>query len=544
MNGADGESSMSKPTRTDSIRVNTTAVLEPHVASAPMSAQAPAGPAPGDRRVAVVVCHGMGQQVQFETLECLAESLRRAAGDPERRVRTEVVRLEQMSARPDKPAEPVDLRRAEIDLPGAGGDQRVHLYEAYWAPITEGQVSLREVFDFLFTAGRRGIRQWAGSGVFDRWMFGDWVNFTVPLRTPLKLLGIVLMLLALAAINAILVGVVAARLGGAAIQWPKRDLFLAFTSDIAVATIGLVAIVIGVAVLPRLRRYLGNPLTSVLAWVVIYAGFVAIFVAAVLCVIALAVSQFGRHPDTGWLADFMDHLKGVRSVLFITFVWGMPALAAAAARWFLVQYVGDVVAYVSSHSVSRFAEIRRAIQEVSLKVGSSVYHAVREDGVTPLYTHVIVVGHSLGSVVAYDMLNSLLTQDRLGGDAARVRERTALFLTFGSPLNKTAYIFRTQRARGSDVRETMAAAVQPMISSYDNRTFPWINLYSNHDWIGGRLNFYDRNPPEDHRRVHNCSDPDARTPLKAHNEHWQGKLLSRKLKEAILGEKGAPAGEA
>ncbi len=506
----------------------TSAVLEPH---APRDDRAaiPATP----RLVAVVVCHGMGQQVQFETLECLAQSLRRAAGDPACPVRAEVVRLAPMPV-PGAPAgAPVDLRRVEMDLPGEDGPQRVHLYEAYWAPITEGRVSLAEVFAFLFDAGRSGLWQWMTTRTFDRWMFGGRVAFAVPVRTPLKLAGIVLLLLALAVINAVLVGVVAARLAGAALRWPGPALFHALTSDIAIASLALLAVLAGIRLVPQLLRPLGGRVAAFVAWTVIYAGFVAVAVSGALCAWALVVSQAGGRPGGGWLGAFAASLHGARAMAFVALVWAPPAVAAWVARWFLVQYVGDVVAYVSAHRVSRFADIRNAIQEVSLRVGSAVYHAAGAGG-EPLYTDVIVVGHSLGSVVAYDMLNRLLTEDRLAGDRARVRERTRMLLTFGSPLNKTAYLFRTQRAKGSDVREVVAAAVQPLISTYANRTMPWLNLHSRNDWIGGPLDFYDTNPPDPERRVRNVEDEDARTPLAAHSEHWQGRRLAEALRAAIV----------
>ena len=33
----------------------------------------------------------------------------------------------------------------------------------------------------------------------------------------------------------------------------------------------------------------------------------------------------------------------------------------------------------------------------------------------------------------------------------------------------------------------MAAAIQPLITHYANRTIPWVNIYSRNDWIGGRV---------------------------------------------------------
>ena len=537
------DTSAAMPAATTSRRETHTAVLEPRgarptatEAAAGAMLQEPVAARVPPRRFAIIVCHGMGQQVNFETLECLAETLRRAAGDSKRDVRSQIVRLPQLAAASGKATDPVDLRRAEIDFPLADGAVRpVHLYEAYWAPLTEGQVSLKDVFLFLLLSGRRGLLNRLERR-FERWMFGQWVPFPIPPGTPIRLALILVLVLALAAINAVLVAVVAARLTGAASRWPGPDLFRALTSDVAVASLGVVAVAAGVLVLPRLLRALGNFVTSVLSWAAVYAGFAAVAVAGVLCAVHVVAEALGWKPDPGWLAASVDGLHGIRHALFVGLVWIPPFLGAAAARWFLVQYVGDVVAYVSSHSVNRFHEIRRAIQEASLRVGSAVYRAVETDGRTPLYTDVLVMGHSLGSVVAYDMLNALITQDRLDGDRAGVLARTKLFLTFGSPLNKTAFLFRTQRTAGSEVRETMAAAVQPLISSYDNRTFPWVNLYSVNDWIGGPLRFYDTAPPHPTKGVRNVADPDARTPLAAHGEHWKTKRLAEALRAAIVAE--------
>ena len=42
------------------------------------------------------------------------------------------------------------LQRLELKLTGKSGAEReVHVYEAYWAPLTEGHVKLRDVAAFL-----------------------------------------------------------------------------------------------------------------------------------------------------------------------------------------------------------------------------------------------------------------------------------------------------------------------------------------------------------------------------------------------------------
>ncbi len=91
---------------------------------------------------AVWIVHGMGQQVPFETLEQLAEGLIRAA-----EVRSKPMFREVRVGN-------TVLQRVELTLPRPNADpQEVHLYECYWAPMTEGAVQLRDVVSFLFGFG-------------------------------------------------------------------------------------------------------------------------------------------------------------------------------------------------------------------------------------------------------------------------------------------------------------------------------------------------------------------------------------------------------
>ena len=166
------------------------------------------------RRVAVLVSHGMGQQVRFETLELVARSLVREAGvaHPGRDVPLRV-RLVEFEGRL--------FPRAEIELPGLdGAPHEVHLFEAYWAPLAEGRIRTYEVFDFLIGAGWAALRHVALGGAtarrFTRLMFGDWQRFAIPLRSAGSLAVAVLALLALAAADALALLALASRLAGGA----------------------------------------------------------------------------------------------------------------------------------------------------------------------------------------------------------------------------------------------------------------------------------------------------------------------------------------
>ena len=137
----------------------------------------------------------------------------------------------------------------------------------------------------------------------------------------------------------------------------------------------------------------------------------------------------------------------------------------------------------------------------------------------------------LGSVIAYDTLNRLILDDtppRAGeADAGglSVVSRTRLFLTFGSPLDKTAFLFGVQGMRTTEAREALAASVQPMLCDYALRPRKWINIYSPWDIVSGYLDYYDPPGSTDPRRVENRIDPHATTLLKAHLEYWRNPLL-------------------
>ncbi|HEX2022405.1 MAG TPA: hypothetical protein VHH36_06805, partial [Candidatus Thermoplasmatota archaeon] len=174
-------------------------------------------------------------------------------------------------------------------------------------------------------------------------------------------------------------------------------------------------------------------------------------------------------------------------------------------------------------------------------VATAVY-ARKEDG-RPAYDRVLVVGHSLGSVVSYDTLNALLAEDDLAerGEHAkgslRVAQRTKLFLTFGSPLDKIAFVFATQSRRTSEAREALAALVQPMIQAYDETStdegrgkgyrtaIPWVNVHAPSDIVSGPLDLYDDPARAGGGRVVNDVDRAAVTPLASHNEYWKNERV-------------------
>ena len=224
-------------------------------------------------------------------------------------------------------------------------------------------------------------------------------------------------------------------------------------------------------------------------------------------------------------------------------VWPFLILFSAKVREILVQYVGDVAIYVQSNKLDRFDEVRTKIKDAARSVASALYTAYApksqsDDAPQFQYDKIALVGHSLGSVIAYDTLNRLMLDDWLCDGALEVAERTATMVTFGSPLNKTAFLFTIQGKDSLRIRERLACTVQPLIMSYPKfRKFKWINVFSRNDIISGHLRFYDlpgyQNPPVPKEAVQNVKDRDAAVPLMAHVAYWKNKTVWAQLLNEI-----------
>lgn len=507
------------------------------------SAEAPA------EHVAVLVCHGMGQQVRFGTLDDLARAVFATA------VRCDTTATEEMTVALQPDAGNF-FARAELSLKKPDGTRTgVHFYEAYWAPLTEGRVTLRETLRFFVDAGLGGLRFAWRDGVFNRSMFGGRQEFEIPARRIWQL-GLALWLLLLVstafaavAVLPLIISIDKLRAAGAA-----REIAAVAAVALSIALIILVsfAIAMVIARVAGIGADTGRPKSAIDAQPGMMAskksqrwGSAVLTVAA--AVASLAITAFVGYVMYGsWLLPAArDPIgKWLRASLAVLILGGEMFVFLRLIRGFLIEFGGDVAAYVAPFKVSKFEEIRHAIQERGRTVARFIY-AVRAPGSDrPLYDRVMVVGHSLGSVLAYDTLNDAMSRDAsaegwgAGSPAGQfdVVNRTSLLLTFGSPLDKTAFIFRTQRnALEVSAREKLVSAVQPLIQSYRNRRCRWINVWSRSDWISGPLGYYDRPQPPPGQGICNIENNESRSPAAAHTEYWSGSLIPGALHHAITG---------
>lgn len=505
--------------------------------------------------LAILVAHGMGQQLPFATLDQVATIVRNEerrshpstdALSREPRIEMEYVVLGRnaatYSASGESKSAGTMLPRAEIQITRKDGTKRcIHLYEMYWAPLTEGRITLRETTGLFLDAGVSALRTILFRRTFSRYIFMErremeTISFVVLLQYLLALLS----LLALIGLNALIASVVTLKLF-ASLQPslpttsqlpadPHLPLLTAYLFALECTLLVLFGIAIG---LPMALRKQGRKLPAMVQKLTGGAA-IFIFVALVLGSLLLGVQWLlnpqTSNPSPDWIVTAYARLGLVP--------WLFAVLASFVARGFLLQFLGDVAIYVSPQKLNRFYETRRAVQEAGAQVARAVYAETDENG-DPRYPHVVIVGHSLGSVLAYDTLNALIQQDNLGDGKKRVTARTKLLLTFGSPLDKIAFIFGVQPGQASQVREQLASAGEPLTVHSKHRP-RWINIWSRQDWISNRLRYYDKpegdakeTPSEKRLRVENFEDEEATTPLAAHNEYWDNRTLAKELYKAL-----------
>jgi hypothetical protein len=506
----------------------------------PVSAQkytAKPSSTPQRSRVAVIVAHGMGQQVPYETIDGVAQATQRGAEEAGATIGTSVIRSVRLGINNDNDIE-TQLVRVECEVVDqSGSSYDVHIYEAYWAPLTEGKVTAGDVVKFLFSSGWNGVCN-TTARTYRRWMFGRERQFT--LRTEVlfcAFTGFMLFLLGLVFVNSVLIAAAASHAIGHDQPFPTGAQLVKLTWDFLILDTAAL-----IAYLALKAGHLKALTAGIASSIFLSLSALGVCVASLFMLAHVAHWRWADNvvPDAGW-SRFVFCWPSL-----VTILWTIELGAAHKVRGYLVEYVGDVAAYVSAHTASKFWETRQQIWESAMRVARAVYRARTADDSGFLYEKIVVLGHSLGSVIGYDVLKGLLLEEQ-AADALDIAVRTRMFLTFGSPLDKTAFLFRTLKDMRSEVREVGAAAVQPMITDYRNRPREWVNLWSPFDIISGRLDYYD--PPNlenakhkahyagavrDKRVVCNYADPDAHTPLVAHVQYWEGKMLAQHLYRAII----------
>lgn len=473
---------------------------------------------------------------------------------------------------------------------GREGARVLDLYEYYWAGKVQGRIRLWQVVPWLVRTALTPLRHWSRQAAVlaaERRGGTEQAPGGTPGRDPGKeegqgnggvsfhvFLRELLRSALLVAVAAMVVGPVLYLAG----QWHRNELQeivqaltaaaseafpLSFPGILATGgflLLLLCAVAIGVGIVrgalrmaragpPDRRRRWVSPLThteraatrkwllwSGLAFPLLLAGAWAVHEAG-----GLAVPQAARGL---WNALTAGGQAGpvVLCILILAGGIGMSRV--------LVSYIGDIVLYVTADERSEFFRTR---QEILSGAVDELRALLRGEGVG--YKAVYVVGHSLGSVIAYDALNRLLRDARARGGEGRDRlEKLEGLVTLGSPLDKVYYFFREEVGDDQSVRAQLLSSLHAFrkrssgrdygryhFARYEGRGhFPnlrWLNVWSPMDVVSGRLDFYELRDGRD-RQLRR----DYWNPIAAHNRYWEDEEVYRAFRDLCGYGKGPDAG--
>jgi hypothetical protein len=450
---------------------------------------------------AVVAVHGIGQHQPYETVSALADGLARIAGE-----HGAAAAVEQIvpAPQPDGAAPPGRIYRV---VTSADPDTFVDIYEAYWAPLTAGLTNFLGIVWWLFLntfIPSRLLSRPNTKGLFD--VGASALTLAIIGAAYYALFG------AFVETTSAVIGAFGVPAVSGAPSVPAYSPHLSF--DVGRGLAGTAAswrilsagwsapsrLPLGVLSIDTLGRIL-SPVT--LVWLLATAaGVYALF--QFVYRVGEVTADLGRVVDHALgnliilAASAFVYLLAIGSVTPEFFTYGYVyvgfRLVNLSIKKYFVDYIGDIEVYVGRDSKSARFTAREAIRGRAVDALRAALTS-RED-----YADVLVLGHSLGSVVGLDALREVRRQagTALPFDAFR---RLSAFVTFGSPLEKTRFFFDRVSPRDPgrwteflrDVQQTflvlMPAAAAGGPREVQHRIH-WLNYWYFADVIANSLESY------------------------------------------------------
>ncbi len=479
---------------------------------------------------AILVIHGIGEQNPYETLDSFARGLAKHFADSKPALRAERIRHE-------------DWTEVAVHVEFEGpvtprGLKHLSVFEFYWAPFTEDKVSYWGVLGWLARTALTPLAYLADNLQALLWQEQEKSGkpptrgraVALFLREVLRIAFAYVPLLILIAVIASLL-----YLNAPTAVDTVRGLVDVLRHDQHLSGLGLVVACLAVSsvllwfILQELVHWAARSGPSVEniaenVWLAL----------AVICCAGFILAGLGlaraMSVDLGTYARLV--LRGST----------LGVLALVGGLWFLkrvaIGYLGDIAVYVTTDPKASSFEAKRAI----LKQSSTALATLLTDK-TRQFDQVVLTGHSLGSVIAYDTVNELLSRvwatpelSGTGKGVAQTLTRSDLqklrgLVTFGSPLDKVYYFYREHVASHQAVRAQILSFLHSLLRARSGRDygrftftyskppkigerpadepfafpqpaddFRWVNVWSPMDPVSGRLRFYRLDDKDRYRR--------------------------------------------
>jgi hypothetical protein len=469
------------------------------------------------KRTAMLVVHGIGEQNPYETLDSFTRGvytyLRTNRSLNANLCPIEIAHKEwtQVGMRieifPPLTSRPACPNKDEIPPnPRPQPEAYVDLFEYYWAPETEDKLNAIQTLKWVLRTDLTPLRYFADNLQetmnVRRWGFGRalWGSLRLYFQ---ELMRVIFLYGPLAVVIALLINWLAKPHSYANalknittqlmanLVWPRPvilGLYLLF----------LMLVWFGVQFLGELHQHRGKAIEKQgeRLWFVGNVILAILFFAAGFTIDALSGSWVG---------------STVLRVLHRNWFPLVCTVLAAFLTYFLTAYVADVAVYVNADAKTKNYAARSAILK-----GSTA--ALKTILASDLYDRIILAGHSLGSVIAYDTINELLAQYNAapgpGADCpdpalhhTQLQKLKGL-VTFGSPLDKIYYFFREHVKRDQAIRAQILSMLHsfrkyPSGRDYEDFEFNyafrqldgqdglvWLNAWARLDPVSTALKFY------------------------------------------------------
>jgi hypothetical protein len=518
---------------------------------------------PASKRIAFLVIHGIGQQRPYETLDQFGRGLLESfASDknapawkiyPQLEICRDPNHAQQSWVRasyriaPDTPV----VFQSDLHTPGETIED-ISLIEYYWAPITQDKITYSGSLLFLVRAGLQPFL-YMGANINAIGKTDPGRLWKVIGREFIRQACLFLPLILFLAVTLAWLDAVKPLTTIKAIRNPLPSAILTALTAVLIFIRYLYTYTTGKALFQSLMAKSGWQTKSPWRLLMFFAFLGNLFLwPFLLSPVLRFIASFGAHiassmpwislhlghwstglrtvaAHTAFPANNADWMTRLHAILFLdpSFSVYLPIILwlvlAAFVRFILINYVGDVAVYVNASELAKnFGARSEILDECTATLTGILKEKLRPaDPLSPLaFDQVYVAGHSLGSVIAYDTINTLLNRARTASaDPAQIQtadlDRLRGMVTFGSPLNKIFYFFREQidprqvlRSQTLDLLHGFRVLsnlkqpggdwqFQPVIDDdwrqaeyYLDHNFRWINAYSIEDPVSGRLIFY------------------------------------------------------
>jgi hypothetical protein len=457
------------------------------------------------RYTAVLIIHGIGEQNPYETIDQFARTLSRYL-----RHENGIADLELIPDRVNRSDGIEAMLRLRTAGHGPQGQEGIiDLHEYYWAPETENKVNYRQSLWWLIKATVSPIRRFDENVSLQEDDSGQVLTKGKIFRRELLRIGLIYVpfLVLFAGLLLLIPSIVRmagllGRLSG--LSYPEHPVAAGFTLLLLAVGIALSCIVIRQLFRSWLRRMRNWPAMMTSWWLLF-----TLLIAALCLAGALEVAKLAQLPVGQYLA-----LISARKTLLTLAVLGLGRVL----QIFLRDFVGDLAVYLNINQKAENHVVRMSILQGATHALARLLKGPVQRQSDKQYDQVIVIAHSLGSVIAYDSLNALINQSSAApdqiekgapgetvtsDDLAKIKG----LVTFGSPLDKVYYFFREEIREEQSIRAQLASYMDsfrkvPSGRDYgENRflqyvpnqlgkDFKWLNAWSNQDPISGALHFY------------------------------------------------------